>query len=234
MSALQTALSAEHAAVYGYGVIGAHLTGTARAAASRDWVAHQMARDDLEADAGSRGAQPVAAAAAYRLPAGCAPRMRPSPSLSARGPTVRRPISAWSRRPAVRRTLGARQVQATALRAASGAGPRWRFPDCRRACWPAPRAAEASRAREHALDERRASRSSPPRSAPPTTTRTTRSVLAAAGVDVLGQRGRGRVHHVQARNAARGVTAACSPRRPSTRQPLEPVRWLSAAAVAGR
>ena len=67
-AALQSALAAEHAAVYGYGIVGANLTGNRQAAAMTDWVAHQVARDTLEAMLRSRGAQPVAAAAAYRLP----------------------------------------------------------------------------------------------------------------------------------------------------------------------
>jgi Domain of unknown function (DUF4439) len=68
LRALQAALSAEHAASYGYGVVGAHLTGTARRTAVADWVANQEARDALEAMLRSRGAQPEPAAVAYRLP----------------------------------------------------------------------------------------------------------------------------------------------------------------------
>jgi Domain of unknown function (DUF4439) len=67
-TALQSALAAEHAAVYGYGVVGANLSGSRQATARADWVAHQVARDTLEAMLRSRGAQPVAAAVAYRLP----------------------------------------------------------------------------------------------------------------------------------------------------------------------
>ena len=66
--ALQQALGAENSAVYGYGVAGAHLTGARRAAAVRNWVGHQNARDDLTAMLAARGAQPVAAAAVYDLP----------------------------------------------------------------------------------------------------------------------------------------------------------------------
>ena len=66
--ALQAALDAEHAAVYGYGAVGAHLTGARQKAAVRYWVAHQMARDTLAAMITALGAQPVAAAAAYQLP----------------------------------------------------------------------------------------------------------------------------------------------------------------------
>jgi Domain of unknown function (DUF4439) len=67
-AALQSALAAEHAAVYGYGVVGANLSGSRQATAMTDWVAHQVARDTLEAMLRSRGAQPVAAAVAYQLP----------------------------------------------------------------------------------------------------------------------------------------------------------------------
>jgi hypothetical protein len=66
--ALQAALAAEDSAVYGYGVAGAHLPGALKAAAVRDWVAHENARDALTAMLTARGSQPVAAAAAYELP----------------------------------------------------------------------------------------------------------------------------------------------------------------------
>jgi Domain of unknown function (DUF4439) len=66
--ALQSVLAAEQAAVYGYGVLGAYLSGTSQAFATADWLAHQEARDALEAMLRSRGAQPVPAAVAYELP----------------------------------------------------------------------------------------------------------------------------------------------------------------------
>jgi len=68
IAALQSALAAEHAAVYGYGVAGAVLSGQARARARADWTAHQAARDTLESMLTERGATPVAASPAYRLP----------------------------------------------------------------------------------------------------------------------------------------------------------------------
>ena len=68
VAALQGALAAEDSAVSGYGVAGAHLTGARRAAALRNWVAHENARDALTGMLAARGAQPVAAAAAYQLP----------------------------------------------------------------------------------------------------------------------------------------------------------------------
>ncbi len=68
VGALQAALAAEHAAVYGYGVAGAHLSGARQKAAAQDWQIHEASRDALAAMITARGAQPVAAAAAYRLP----------------------------------------------------------------------------------------------------------------------------------------------------------------------
>ena len=68
IAALQGALAAEHAAVYGYGVVGAMLTGSRQAAARADWIAHQVARDTLEAMLTKLGATPVAASPAYQLP----------------------------------------------------------------------------------------------------------------------------------------------------------------------
>ena len=68
VTALQGALAAEHAAVYGYGVAGAMLAGTARANARADWTAHQVARDTLAAMLTKLGATPVAASPAYALP----------------------------------------------------------------------------------------------------------------------------------------------------------------------
>jgi Domain of unknown function (DUF4439) len=67
-SALQAALAAEHAAVYGYGVAGALLAGAAQAQARADWTAHQVARDTLEAMLTQLGTTPVAASPAYELP----------------------------------------------------------------------------------------------------------------------------------------------------------------------
>jgi hypothetical protein len=68
VGALQAALAAEHAAVYGYGVAGAHLSGARQQAAAQDWRIHEASRDALAAMITALGAQPVAAAAAYRLP----------------------------------------------------------------------------------------------------------------------------------------------------------------------
>jgi hypothetical protein len=68
IAALQAALAAEHAAVYGYGIVGAMVTGGAVTLARADWLAHQEARDTLEAMLVKLGATPVAASPAYQLP----------------------------------------------------------------------------------------------------------------------------------------------------------------------
>lgn len=68
ITALQTALAAEHAAVYGYGVAGALLSGADLANAKADWNAHQLARDNLQAMLTRLGATPVTASPAYKLP----------------------------------------------------------------------------------------------------------------------------------------------------------------------
>ena len=68
VSALQDALAAENAAIFGYGVAGAHLSGTGQAAAEQDWTGHSEARDQLVTMIARLGAAPVAARAFYQLP----------------------------------------------------------------------------------------------------------------------------------------------------------------------
>jgi hypothetical protein len=66
--ALQAALAAEQAAIFGYGVAGAHLSGSRLAAAEKDWTGHNEARDALTAMISKAGPAPVAAQAFYQLP----------------------------------------------------------------------------------------------------------------------------------------------------------------------
>lgn len=68
LAALQTAVAAEHAAVYGYGIVGAHVEGSDLAAATAADQNHRRRRDELAATIRGAGAEPQAAAAAYRLP----------------------------------------------------------------------------------------------------------------------------------------------------------------------
>jgi len=70
LSALQAVLAAEDAAIFGYGVAGAHLAGSRLTAAEQDWTGHNRARDALAGLISRLGAVPVAAQAFYRLPFG--------------------------------------------------------------------------------------------------------------------------------------------------------------------
>ncbi|MFJ5264617.1 ferritin-like domain-containing protein [Streptomyces sp. NPDC088387] len=68
LTALQKALAAEHAAVYGYGVVGGKIAEEHRDAARAAYDAHRARRDALERQVRDRGGRPVAAAAGYALP----------------------------------------------------------------------------------------------------------------------------------------------------------------------
>ncbi|GED84404.1 ferritin-like domain-containing protein [Streptomyces sp. 6-11-2] len=68
LEALQAALAAEHAAVYGYGVVGGRIGESRRAEARSAYDAHRARRDALAREVRDLGGQPVAAAAAYTLP----------------------------------------------------------------------------------------------------------------------------------------------------------------------
>ncbi|MEY9842397.1 ferritin-like domain-containing protein [Streptacidiphilus sp. EB103A] len=69
LAALQAALAAEDAAVYAYGVIGAQLGGDRRTRATASYQAHRDRRGALQQRISATGANPVAAAPAYQLPA---------------------------------------------------------------------------------------------------------------------------------------------------------------------
>ncbi|WP_306191570.1 MULTISPECIES: ferritin-like domain-containing protein [unclassified Streptomyces] len=68
LKALQAALAAEHAAVYGYGVVGGRIRRERRADARAAYDAHRARRDALVREVRDLGARPVAAAAGYALP----------------------------------------------------------------------------------------------------------------------------------------------------------------------
>ncbi|WP_324790257.1 ferritin-like domain-containing protein [Streptomyces sp. H51] len=68
LRALQAALAAEHAAVYGYGVVGGRIGERRRADARSAYDAHRARRDTLVREVRDLGGTPAAAAAAYALP----------------------------------------------------------------------------------------------------------------------------------------------------------------------
>ncbi|MDP9845844.1 ferritin-like domain-containing protein [Streptosporangium lutulentum] len=65
---LDTALAAEHAAVYAYGVIGARTTGNLRAVVTAAFNAHRARRDQLRTLIISGGGTPAEPTATYDLP----------------------------------------------------------------------------------------------------------------------------------------------------------------------
>lgn len=68
MTALQAALAAEHAAVYGYGVVGGRVGEPHRAEARAAYDAHRARRDALVRAVRDLGGTPLAASAGYALP----------------------------------------------------------------------------------------------------------------------------------------------------------------------
>lgn len=68
LKALQAALAAEHAAVYGYGVVGGKIGEKRRSDARSGYDAHRARRDALVRAVKDLGGTPVAASAAYVLP----------------------------------------------------------------------------------------------------------------------------------------------------------------------
>jgi hypothetical protein len=66
--ALAAALSAEHAAIFGYGVVGAHLDPATQKEARDSETAHRNRRDDLLLRLSAASATAPPAAAAYTLP----------------------------------------------------------------------------------------------------------------------------------------------------------------------
>jgi len=129
VAALQGALAAEHAAVYGFGVAGAFLSGTAQSQARGAWVAHQDARDTLTAMLTGLGATPVAASPAYRLPVAVADAQSARELAAALEDGVTRGylgVVAVSD-PALR-SFGARQMQTSAGRAWVWGGSTAAFP----------------------------------------------------------------------------------------------------------
>jgi hypothetical protein len=129
IAALQAALAAEHAAVYGYGVVGAMLSGAQQRAARADWTAHQVARDNLEAMLTRLGATPVAASPAYRLPfavTGTASATRLAAALE--DGVTRAYLGVVAARDPTVRNFGARAMQVAAGRFVAWSGSTQAFP----------------------------------------------------------------------------------------------------------
>ncbi|WP_066942750.1 DUF4439 domain-containing protein [Streptomyces lushanensis] len=68
LDAAQAALAAEHAVVYGYGVVGGRVDGDRRGEADAAYTAHRARRDALARTVRDLGGEPAVAAPAYALP----------------------------------------------------------------------------------------------------------------------------------------------------------------------
>lgn len=129
VAALQVALAAEEAASYGYGVVGAHLAGRQQQAARSDWVAHQVARDQLTAMISLLGAKPVPSAVAYALPAPVqSGRQARALAVSLEDRVTQAYIALVAVNDARLRDFGARGARRAALRAAAWRGSTQAFP----------------------------------------------------------------------------------------------------------
>jgi Domain of unknown function (DUF4439) len=129
ITALQAALAAEDAAIYGYGVAGAHLTGSSQAAAERFWTGHREDRDTLTTMITTQGATPVAALAFYDMPF---PVHNGSTAMTLAADLEDGVTAAYLRLVALTdqklRTFGALAMQAAAERAAYWRGSTEAFP----------------------------------------------------------------------------------------------------------
>jgi hypothetical protein len=129
LTALQAALAAEQAACYGYGIVGAHLTGKAFATASADCVIHEQARDNLAKLITAAGATPEPAAVAYRLPVAvlnAADAAKLAVDLEAEVLTAY--VSLVGVADPALRTLAAQSMQTASVRAARWGGKSQAFP----------------------------------------------------------------------------------------------------------
>ena len=122
-TALREALAAEHAAVWGYGVVGAALAGGARGTAASSEEAHRALRDRLTALLDQRKAAPVPAKAGYALPF---PVLSPVDAAALAVVLENGVASAWAR---VLEQAASRDIRQLAVDALSGAEVRavgWR------------------------------------------------------------------------------------------------------------
>jgi hypothetical protein len=129
VTALQALLAAENAAVYGYGLAGAQLSGSQLTTAQQDWNLHRAARATVSAMITERGGTPAPAAAAYRppFPVTSAGAARSLAALLEDG-LIRAYLGLVALDDQALRTFGAGEMQAAAIRAAFWRGGTTAFP----------------------------------------------------------------------------------------------------------
>ncbi|MFD8263684.1 ferritin-like domain-containing protein [Streptomyces griseoluteus] len=129
LTALQAALTAEHAAVYGYGVVGGRIGTPRRGEARSAYDAHRAARDTLARSVRDLGGEPVAASPAYALPfsvADSSAALRLATELEERLAGVYADLVRASSGP--RRTTATASLRESAVRAARWSGHAPAFP----------------------------------------------------------------------------------------------------------
>jgi hypothetical protein len=129
VAALQGVLAAENAAVYGYGLAGAQLSGSLYQTAQQDWTLHRASRATVSSMITQRGGTPAPAAAAYRppFPVNSAASARALAALLENG-LVQAYLGLVALDDAALRAYGAGEMQAAAIRAAFWRGSTIAFP----------------------------------------------------------------------------------------------------------
>ncbi|KUF20386.1 ferritin-like domain-containing protein [Streptomyces silvensis] len=129
LKAVQAALRAEHAAVYGYGVVGGRIGDRRRADARTAYDAHRARRDELARAVRDLGGEPEPSAAAYALPfpvPDAAAAARLAAELEERVAAVYADLVRAADGP--RRALAAESLREAAVRAARWRGGSVAFP----------------------------------------------------------------------------------------------------------
>jgi Domain of unknown function (DUF4439) len=129
VTALQGVLAAENAAVYGYGLAGAQLSGSLYSTAQQDWTLHRAGGTTVSSMITQRGGTPAPAAAAYRPPfaVNSAASARALAALLENG-LVQAYLGLVALDDTALRAYGAGQMQAAAIRAAFWRGSTIAFP----------------------------------------------------------------------------------------------------------
>lgn len=127
--ALNSALAGEYAAVYAYGLIGAHLTGAAQARARKALMTHRGLRDELRDAITATGNPPPIPAPAYAPPT---PVTNPATASALAITVEQRLVRAWSAVASTSaddaRRRAARTAQECAVRAMSWGATSQSFP----------------------------------------------------------------------------------------------------------
>jgi Domain of unknown function (DUF4439) len=122
-AALSEALAAEHAAVWGYGVVGAALDPSAQASAVASEVAHRDVRDQVVTLLAERGTEPVGAEGGYTLPF---PVLSPTDAAALAAVLENGTAAAWVRVLDQSVERSTRELAVGALTAAEGRAVGWR------------------------------------------------------------------------------------------------------------